>query len=179
MLPSWARQPSGRALCSTPSPRGYPLSDGSQLLLATREWLTPACHLIWHHGVPPDETVALPKDVTPLIPESEATMTAAQIHASSDMQLHQALTLLDRARPRSSPGAKEIPLEASSAVSHLTGRPAGFVRLFVKFDEDRGHTGDEIEERRFRCLPTLPSAGPLPRSKPESARTFPMVLLRA
>ncbi|MGA8178942.1 MAG: S41 family peptidase, partial [Desulfobacterales bacterium] len=29
----------------------FPLSDGSALLLAVREWLTPDGHTIWHKGI--------------------------------------------------------------------------------------------------------------------------------
>jgi len=72
----------------------FPLSDGSALLLATQEWLTPDGHVIWHKGLSPDVTVALPTNVTPTFPEAEQDMTSAQLRASSDTQLLQALDLL-------------------------------------------------------------------------------------
>ena len=35
----------------------FPLSDGSALLLAVEEWLTPQGHTIWHRGIAPDVKV--------------------------------------------------------------------------------------------------------------------------
>ncbi len=72
----------------------YSLSDGSALLLATEEWLTPDGHVIWHKGLSPDVTVALPANVTPVFPEAEQDMTSAQLQAGGDTQLLQALGLL-------------------------------------------------------------------------------------
>jgi carboxyl-terminal processing protease len=72
----------------------FRLSDGSALLLATEEWLTPAGRVIWHHGISPDVTVSLPLDASPLLPEGESGMTAAQLKTSSDGQLLRALDLL-------------------------------------------------------------------------------------
>jgi carboxyl-terminal processing protease len=70
------------------------LSDGSALLLATQEWLTPAGRVIWHQGISPDVFVSLPSDVSPLIPEKERGMTAENLRASGDAQLLRALDLL-------------------------------------------------------------------------------------
>ncbi len=72
----------------------FPLSDGSALMLAVEEWLTPNGRVIWHKGIAPDQVVALPSDATALTPEAERDMTAAQLQASSDRQLLQALDLL-------------------------------------------------------------------------------------
>jgi len=72
----------------------FPLQDGSALLLAVREWLTPAGRLIWHRGISPDVPVSLPPEVTPLLPEAERTMTEEQLRASGDRQLLRALNLL-------------------------------------------------------------------------------------
>jgi len=74
----------------------FHLSDGSALLLATEEWLTPAGRVIWHKGIAPDVTVSLPANVAPLIPEAERGMTTDQLHASGDEQLSQAIDLLSR-----------------------------------------------------------------------------------
>ena len=38
----------------------FQLSDGSALLLAVGEWLTPGGRSFWHHGIKPDVEVALP-----------------------------------------------------------------------------------------------------------------------
>jgi carboxyl-terminal processing protease len=72
----------------------FPLADGSALLLATQEWLTPDGHVIWHKGLSPDLMVALPANVTPTFPEAEQEMTSAQLQARGDTQLLQALELL-------------------------------------------------------------------------------------
>ena len=49
----------------------FKLSDGSALMLAIEEWLTPAGPNIWHQGISPDLVVPLPPDVIPLIPVTE------------------------------------------------------------------------------------------------------------
>ncbi|MCL5097300.1 MAG: S41 family peptidase [Candidatus Omnitrophica bacterium] len=72
----------------------FPLSDGSALLLAIQEWLTPDGHTIWHKGITPNVTIALPPNVVPLYPEAERDMTAAQLEASKDDQLLRAINML-------------------------------------------------------------------------------------
>jgi carboxyl-terminal processing protease len=72
----------------------FSLTDGSALLLATEEWLTPSGRVIWHKGIPPDDVVSLPPTVAPLFPEGEQGMTAAQVQNSEDKQLLKALDLL-------------------------------------------------------------------------------------
>ncbi len=74
--------------------KSVPLSDGSALMLAVMEWLTPKGRTIWHKGIAPDVTVALPADISPLVPEAEQGMTAAQLRASKDRQLLRAIDLL-------------------------------------------------------------------------------------
>ncbi len=83
--------------------RDFPLSDGSALLLATQEWLTPNGRVIWHKGIAPDVVVPLATDATPLVPEAEQGMTAAQLQASNDAQLLRAINLLAQATNKSSP----------------------------------------------------------------------------
>jgi carboxyl-terminal processing protease len=75
----------------------FSLSDGSALLLATQEWLTPSGHAIWHRGISPDEVVPLAPGVIPLIPQAEKGMTPAQLQASGDKQLLRALDILTQA----------------------------------------------------------------------------------
>lgn len=70
------------------------LSDGSALLLATQEWLTPSGRVIWHQGIEPDTTVELSETGTILSPAQAAEMTAEQIAASGDTQLTEALRIL-------------------------------------------------------------------------------------
>jgi carboxyl-terminal processing protease len=72
----------------------FSLADGSALLLAVEEWLTPDGHSFWHKGITPKYQVALPDDVEPLVPASEDGMTAAQIQSSGDKQLLDAMKIL-------------------------------------------------------------------------------------
>ena len=46
----------------------FSLSDGSEILLATEEWLTPTGRMIWHQGIAPDLSVSLSASVIPLVP---------------------------------------------------------------------------------------------------------------
>jgi len=75
----------------------FPLSDGSVLLLATQEWLTPNGRVIWHQGLPPDVVVALPPDAAPLLPAAERGLTPEQLRSSGDAQLLRALDLVTEA----------------------------------------------------------------------------------
>lgn len=72
----------------------FSLSDGSALMLAIEEWLTPSGRVIWHKGIVPDQTLTLPSGADPLTPEAEKSMTQAQLQASGDQQLLQSLHLL-------------------------------------------------------------------------------------
>jgi carboxyl-terminal processing protease len=72
----------------------FSLSDGSALMLAIEEWLTPDGHVIWHHGITPDAVVPLPPEVTPLLPVTERELTAEKLKDSGDVQLLRALDLL-------------------------------------------------------------------------------------
>jgi carboxyl-terminal processing protease len=76
----------------------FRLSDGSALLLAVEEWLTPNGHSFWHKGVTPEVVIPLPPDVVPLLPSVEKELTAEQLQASSDRQLLRALELVGRGR---------------------------------------------------------------------------------
>ncbi len=82
----------------------FSLSDGSALMLAIREWLTPAGHAIWHQGISPDFVVSLPPEATPLFPDTERGMTAKELRASQDTQLLRALDLLTQPEGRSAFG---------------------------------------------------------------------------
>jgi carboxyl-terminal processing protease len=87
----------------------FALSDGSALLLAVEEWLTPAGHVIWHKGIVPDVVVGLPAGVSPLLPEQERSMTAAELQATTDAQLLRAIEVLG-APPVSSTGPPRPPI---------------------------------------------------------------------
>jgi len=75
---------------------GFPLTDGSQILLATEEWLTPGGRVIWHKGITPDVSVSLANTVTPFVPEAGRAMTAAQLQSSQDAQLLKAIDELSK-----------------------------------------------------------------------------------
>jgi carboxyl-terminal processing protease len=72
----------------------FGLPDGSALLLATQEWLTPNGRVIWHQGITPDQVVQDPANVTLLTPEILTGMTAAQLQSSGDQQVLKAINLL-------------------------------------------------------------------------------------
>jgi carboxyl-terminal processing protease len=81
----------------------FPLSDGSALLLATEEWLTPKGRTIWHQGITPDIQVVLPAGATPLVPEGEGDLTHEQLMQSEDQQLLRALEVLLEAEKQVTP----------------------------------------------------------------------------
>jgi carboxyl-terminal processing protease len=74
----------------------FPLSDGSALLLAVEEWLTPDGHTIWHKGIVPTVVVTLAEGATLLLPFEERDMTPEQLRESKDLQLLKALALVTR-----------------------------------------------------------------------------------
>jgi carboxyl-terminal processing protease len=71
----------------------FPLSDGSAILLAVEEWLTPSGQTIWHKGISPDIAVSLPPDVPLVLPEEERDMTVAAFRDRKDTQLLSAVAL--------------------------------------------------------------------------------------
>jgi carboxyl-terminal processing protease len=72
----------------------FSLPDGSALILAVEEWLTPSGETIWHVGLTPDEVITLATGVTPLFPEEEQGLTLSQLQASGDQQLLGAMNFL-------------------------------------------------------------------------------------
>ena len=81
----------------------FTLSDGSALMLAIEEWLTPNGRVIWHQGIAPDVVVSLTPPATPLLPDTERTLTAAQLQASDDAQLLHAVHLVTQATKAPTP----------------------------------------------------------------------------
>ena len=73
----------------------FELDDGSALLLATRQWLTPKGRVIWHHGIEPDVTVELPPNASLVTPSRLKNMTPAELQAAQDTQLQKALEALN------------------------------------------------------------------------------------
>jgi carboxyl-terminal processing protease len=77
----------------------FELGDGSALMLAVQEWLTPDKRSFWHRGIEPDLKIAMPADMAPLRPLAEREMTPAQLRSSRDAQLLKAMeTLSDSIR---------------------------------------------------------------------------------
>jgi carboxyl-terminal processing protease len=74
----------------------FPLSDGSALLLAVQEWLTPDGHTIWHKGITPNVMISLPPGVSPVFPEEERNMTPQELKDSKDTQLIEAIELVGK-----------------------------------------------------------------------------------
>lgn len=72
----------------------FRLSDGSGLLLATQEWLTPDGTSFWHKGIDPDVQISLPENVAPVLPEAVQSMSAQELQQSQDEQLLKAIELL-------------------------------------------------------------------------------------
>lgn len=74
----------------------FRMTDGSELLLGTAEWLTPNGHFIKGNGIQPDQTVRLPAGALTLLPEREKDMTVADFQANTDAQVQAAVKLLSQ-----------------------------------------------------------------------------------
>jgi len=72
----------------------FQLSDGSALLLAVEEWLTPNKRSFWHKGIEPDIHVELPREGSGLRPTIERELTEEEILSSTDTQLLRAINWL-------------------------------------------------------------------------------------
>jgi carboxyl-terminal processing protease len=72
----------------------FDLSDGSAMLLATAQWLTPDGRVIWREGIVPDEVVELSGPVQLVVPETADDLTAQDLSGSGDLQVLRALELL-------------------------------------------------------------------------------------
>jgi carboxyl-terminal processing protease len=73
----------------------YTLSDGSAVLLAVQQWLTPNGQTIWHKGIAPDVPMPLPAGTPILTPEESGKLSAAELDKNSDKQLVKAVELLE------------------------------------------------------------------------------------
>jgi carboxyl-terminal processing protease len=72
----------------------FDLTDGSAVLLAVDQWLTPKGRKIWHEGIKPDVEVELAPDAEILYPDEEENLDAAALKRSADRQLLKGLELL-------------------------------------------------------------------------------------
>jgi carboxyl-terminal processing protease len=77
----------------------FRLSDGSALLLAVEEWLTPNGHSFWHKGITPRYLVPMSDEINPLLPATEKELTPDQLQSSDDKQLLTALKLVTELPP--------------------------------------------------------------------------------
>ena len=78
----------------------FQLTDGSALLLAVQEWLTPNKVSFWHRGIEPDVKVPLsPRAI--LRPAAERDLTQERLRSSGDTQLLKAIELLSHPSARS------------------------------------------------------------------------------
>lgn len=75
----------------------FTLDDGSQLLLGTSQWLTPAGRLIRNEGITPDVEVTLPAGAQQLSPNAAEQLSPDELAQSEDAQLRKALELIDTA----------------------------------------------------------------------------------
>ncbi|MGH7939556.1 MAG: S41 family peptidase [Limisphaerales bacterium] len=74
----------------------FHLLNGSAMLLAVAEWLTPDGKSFWHRGISPEIEVSLPQDVMPLQPAVIEEMTPAEVQSYGDPQLLAALNQVKR-----------------------------------------------------------------------------------
>ncbi len=74
----------------------FELVDGSAVLLAVDQWLTPKGRRIWHEGIAPDVEVDLPPDVALLEPDDEAHLSADKLKQTEDKQLLKAYEMLKK-----------------------------------------------------------------------------------
>ncbi len=75
----------------------FSLSDGSAILLGTREWLTPKGHFIRNLGISPNIQVVLNAKIAPITPEDENAghLAEQQILKSGDTQVVAAIRYLE------------------------------------------------------------------------------------
>jgi carboxyl-terminal processing protease len=81
----------------------FQLADGSALMLAVQEWLTPDKRSFWHRGIEPDVKVAMPVQGAALRPLAERELTAEQLRTSGDAQLLKAIAVLSDAVAKPGP----------------------------------------------------------------------------
>ncbi|MGE5262166.1 MAG: S41 family peptidase [Acidobacteriota bacterium] len=113
----------------------FPLSDGSAMMLAIQEWLTPNGRVIWHKGITPDDAVTQPDGGTQLTPDAERNMTADQLRGSSDQQLLQGLKLLTQSALNQRSGASLNPGPASNAAAETSSSPLALeLQLLAQFN---------------------------------------------
>jgi carboxyl-terminal processing protease len=74
----------------------FRLSDGSQILLAVEEWLTPQGTTIWHKGITPGTLIELKPDAEIMTPSSLRDLTRDAFLSGGDLQLIKAVEMLSK-----------------------------------------------------------------------------------
>lgn len=77
----------------------FTLTDGSALLLAVQEWLTPDKRSFWHKGIEPDVR-SLPPEGPLLRPTMEHDLTEEQLRSCGDTPLLKAIDCLSHPPPK-------------------------------------------------------------------------------
>lgn len=72
----------------------FKLSDGSEIILGTAEWLTPGDRMIRRQGIDPDIKVDLGPDAQLVTPSTLKNMSEQQVQNANDLQFQEALKLL-------------------------------------------------------------------------------------
>jgi carboxyl-terminal processing protease len=148
----------------------FPLSDGSAILMATEEWLTPRGRVIWKQGIEPDVTVPLPGDALPLVPNGDESITPEEVESSQDEQLRAALELLmDMTAEASPPDGEasrpqpEADVEPGSVEGYTLAQEAvaGVVGVaLAEGDDSRSHGQLPACQVGESCTAAEPAAAP-------------------
>lgn len=77
----------------------FDLSDGSAILLATEQWLTPSGRVIWREGIMPDIVTELESGALLFTPSAVREMTAELLEESNDNQVLMAISILNGDAP--------------------------------------------------------------------------------
>jgi len=84
----------------------FRLSDGSQILLAVEEWLTPQGTTIWHKGITPGTVIGLKPDAEIMTPSSLRDITPDAFLSGGDVQLIKAVEILSK---KTAPRSTSVP----------------------------------------------------------------------
>jgi carboxyl-terminal processing protease len=102
----------------------FPLPDGSAMLLAVGEWLTPNGESFWHKGLKPTTEVALADDSVPLTPMALRDMTPAKLKKSDDTQLMAGVKALEQAAGTTAGQSTGAPAPKQAQAAGVSGGSA-------------------------------------------------------
>ncbi|HEX5398182.1 MAG TPA: S41 family peptidase [Verrucomicrobiae bacterium] len=117
--------------------REFPLLNGSALMLAVQEWLTPDGNSFWHKGITPELAVAMSPGTDLLVPGLERQMTALELESSNDRQLLRALKCVTEKIADLKKGGG--PIDAS-AIADQSGKREQATPVHDHSQEDPGNT---------------------------------------